>query len=375
MDLDSIRNKISSIDQDLVKILNERAELSVIVGKTKKKSSDPSSSPSIYVPEQEKAVFNRVIGLNTGPLPNEAITSIYREIMSASISLQENIQIGYLGPSGTFGHLAAKEKFGDSVSYIPCKTIKDVFSAVEKNQVDYGLVPIENSIFGCVVQTLDSFNSLATSKSIIVISEVYLPLQQTLLANCKLDKIKKIYSHPMAFGQAQEWLSNKLPNAQQIETNSTALGAQIASTEPYSAAIANSLCGAMYGLEILEQDISSQAGNTTRFFVISQEKKKPASKNPNKMLAMFTVDHRKAGALCLALEVFNRKNINLTAINSRPALGFIADSSVSKNWHYMFFVEAIISDTNPNEIIDSVINELNSHCLYVKLLGMYPNSL
>ncbi|OMJ15191.1 P-protein [Smittium culicis] len=380
MDLDTVRTKISEIDHKIVSCLNERANLSILVGESKRKSdsSIASSTSIVYVPEQEKNVFNRVKSLNEGPLTNDSVCSIYREIMSASISLQEFIKVGYLGPQGTFCHQAAKERFGNSMTYIPINTIDGIFTSLSKGEVNYGLVPVENIIFGSVVQTLDSFKS-PTNDSVSVLSEVYLPLKQSLLSNSKLEHINKIFSHPMAIGQAKDWLKSNLPKAEIVEVNSTALGAQLASKEPNSAAISNSICADIYGLSILEMDISSKSNNVTRFFVIGAQNDKMIVKKADKMLVMFTVDHRNPGALCLALNVFSKFGLNLTAINSRPANDSAFTSLDSRRWHYMFFVEATITSTesydNCNQIADDVISELRNSCSYAKLLGIYPNMI
>ncbi|OLY83558.1 P-protein [Smittium mucronatum] len=298
--------------------------------------------------------------------------------MSASISLQESIKVGYLGPQGTFCHQAAKNRFGNSMTYVPCNSIGDIFSTVSKGDVNYGVIPIENIIFGSVIQTLDSFK-LPSNSSIVVLSEVYLPLKQSLLSNSDLNHINKVYSHSMAFGQSMAWLKANLPKAELVEVNSTALGAQIASKEPNSAAVANSLCADMYGLNILESDISSEPGNVTRFFVIGIHNDKTIVKRAEKMLVMFTVDHSNAGALCMALGVFSKHNLNLTAINSRPANDSFKPDPKVKNWHYMFFVEAAIDSTGDydscSQIADQVIIDLKQSCSLVKLLGIYPNML
>ncbi|KAJ2342050.1 prephenate dehydratase, partial [Coemansia sp. RSA 2618] len=203
MDLDAARNRISDVDRRLVELLNERARISLNVGAAKRqnlKEQGVDGEPEVYVPGQEKRVFEKVRGLNQGPLSGESVCAIYREIMSASISLQSEVSVGYLGPPGTFSHQAAMKRFGDSLAYVPYEKIEDVICAAAKEEVTYGLVPIENSTFGTVVQTLDAFVRNPTVK---IRAEVYLPVTQSLLSRYQLPAIRKVYSHPQAFGQSR----------------------------------------------------------------------------------------------------------------------------------------------------------------------------
>ncbi|PVU89407.1 hypothetical protein BB561_005370 [Smittium simulii] len=383
MDFDDLRSEIAGLDQQLVDILNQRAELSVAIGKSKKKAekvalelatNGSAATSSIYIPEQEKSVYNRVKSLNNGPISDNSLYSIYREIMSASISLQDKVQVAFLGPIGTFCHQAAKKKFGDSVSFVPYSNITDVFEAVETSKIGYGVVPIENSIFGSVPMTLDSFNSIKISKSTIILSEIYLPLQQTLLSNSELKKITKIYSHPMAFGQCQPWLKNNLPDVQCVEVNSTALGAQISSLEPFSAAIANSMCSSLYNINILEQNISTRSDNTTRFLVISRSQQLLQPKNADKVSIIFTLNNTKSNSIQNTLQLFDEFKFTIISINSRPAGScFEAGTDNTSNWSYTYFIDALISQQNSSESVNLLIDGLQKYCTFVKLLGLYFN--
>ncbi|KAJ1999183.1 prephenate dehydratase [Coemansia thaxteri] len=360
MDLDAARGKISEVDRKLVELLNERARLSLSVGAAKRQSlkeQGASGEPEVYVPAQEKRVFEKVRGLNQGPLSADSVCAIYREIMSASISLQSDVSVGYLGPPGTFSHQAAIKRFGDSLAYVPYPKIEDVIAATEKEEITYGLVPIENSTFGAVVQTLDVF---VNQPRVRIRAEVYLPVTQSLLSRYQLSAIRKVYSHPQAFGQSRQWLDQNLPNASRIDVASTAKAAELAAAENYTAAISSEVCASIYNLDVLAKDITSTKDNTTRFFVLGQSSDTPTG--DDKSLLMFTVDHRQPGALCSALDVFAKYKINQTAINSRPSL--------QRQWHYMFFVE--IAGHELDECVARALTEIKEYCLDLVVLGSYP---
>ncbi|ORX72017.1 chorismate mutase [Linderina pennispora] len=300
MDLDKARSQISEVDRKLVDLLNERARLSLNEGE-----------PEVYVPGQEKRVFEKVRGLNQGPLSGESVCAIYREII-------QDVTVGYLGPPGTFSHQAAMKRFGDSLA--------TVIGAVAKEEITYGLVPIENSTFGAV-------------PSVRIRAEVYLPVTQALLSRYQLPAIRKVYSHPQAFGQTRVWLDQNLPNAARVEVASTAKAAELAAAENYTAAVSSEVCASLYHLDVVAKDITTNKSNVTRFFVLGQ-----SSDNP-------TGDDK---TLLIALNVFGKHKINQTAINSRP--------SGQRQWHYMFF------DAN----VASALDEIKSYCLDLVVLGSYP---
>ncbi|KAJ2727001.1 prephenate dehydratase [Coemansia sp. Benny D115] len=360
MDLNTARSKITEVDRQLVDLLNERARLSLNVGAAKRqhlKEQGEEGNPEVYVPGQEKRVFEKVRSLNQGPLSGESVCAIYREIMSASISLQSEVSVGYLGPPGTFSHQAALNRFGDSLAYVPYPRIEDVVMAAAKEEITYGLVPIENSTFGTVVQTLDTF---VGQPSVKIRAEVYLPVTQSLLSRYQLSAIRKVYSHPQAFGQSRVWLDQNLPNATRIDVSSTAKAAELAASENYTAAISSEVCATMYNLDVVAKDITTSKDNTTRFFVLGQSSDNPTG--DDKSLLMFTVDHREPGALCNALNVFAKYKINQTAINSRP--------SRQRQWHYMFFVEVIGHEQDDD--VASALKEIKEYCLDLVVLGSYP---
>ncbi|KAI8145350.1 Prephenate dehydratase-domain-containing protein [Fennellomyces sp. T-0311] len=361
-DLSSLRKRIDTLDATLVDLLNERAQVSLNIGAAKRKAtggdeSSESKELHVYMPGREKEVYAKLEGMNQGPLNHSSLHAIFREIMSASIALQKDVSIAYLGPPGTFSHQAAYERLGDSVAYVPVKDITSVFEAVEKKTATYGLVPFENSTFGTVVETLDNF----VKTSVRVRAETYLSVHQCLLSNSKLEKITKVYSHPQGLGQTQKWLSTHLPNAKRIPVKSTAEAAEQASNETGAAAVCSELCSSLYGLEIIQKDIEDAAANTTRFLIIGTSSDN-ATKDDHTLIH-FTVDHRQPGALCDGLKVFKDYGLNLFKIDSRP--------SGQRPWHYVFVVEC--SGHFQNESVQRAVKDLEQYCLDVVVLGSFPN--
>lgn len=356
MSLEELRKTIDQMDYRLVDLLNERAKISINIGKWKK-SEEKDDNTQVYAPGREKQVLEKVSKLNHGPLTNESVQAIYREIMSASISLQQAVTIAYLGPPGTYSHQAAAGRFGISVNFVEMKTISDVFYAVEKKHCTYGVVPFENSTFGTVVSSIDQF----IGSSLKIRAESYLEIKHSILSNCIKGSIRRIFSHPEAFGQCKKWLENNMKGVELVSVSSTAYAAKLAQSEPNSAAICSEVCSELYNLSVFEKEIQDEKGNTTRFFVIGHECDNPSK--DDKTLIMFTVDHRQPGALCDALAVFKNEGINLTKIDSRPI--------PSKKWHYYFFIE--FEGHYQNEHVIRSLETLKKFCIDIKVLGSYPN--
>ncbi|KAI8984385.1 Prephenate dehydratase-domain-containing protein [Mycotypha africana] len=358
-DLNALRKKIDSLDSTLVNILNERARVSLDIGAAKKRESPDVviDDVQVYRPGREKEIYEKLSRINAGPLNDDSLHAIFREIMSASIALQKDVSIAYLGPPGTFSQQAAYKRLGDSVAYIPQKQIDDVFESVEKGQSTYGIVPFENSSFGSVVETLDRFIHTTAQ----VRAETYLTIHQCLLSNSKLEDITKVYSHSQGIGQTQKWLSTHLPAARRISVQSTAEAAKKAALETGAAAICSEICADIYGLEVVAKNIEDVAANTTRFLIIGT-----ASDSPTKddhTLISFTVDHRQPGALCDGLKVFKDYGLNLFKIDSRP--------NGQRLWHYVFFVEC--SGHYEDEEIKQALKKLEEYCLDIVVLGSFPN--
>jgi len=331
--------------------LNKRADVILKIGKIKARKKE-----SIYVPAREKDVYRKLISKNKGPIPNESVKAIFREVMSSALRLERPISIAYLGPEFTFTHIASMKKFGSSVSYTGCGTITEIFSEVEKSRADYGVVPIENSIEGAVNHTLDMF----IDSDLKICSEIYLEIYHNLLSKeSSKNKIKKIYSKAEVFGQCRLWLEANLPGAELVEVSSTAKAAEIASRQKNAACIASELAGKKYALKVLYRSIEDSAHNVTRFLVIGKKDAEPTKED--KTSVMFSIKDR-AGALHDMLVPFKKNRINLTKIESRP--------SKVRAWEYYFFVDLEGHYKEPR--IAKALSELGRASSYMKVLGSYP---
>jgi chorismate mutase/prephenate dehydratase len=352
MSLEELRNQINELDNQLVKLLNERARVVVEIGKLKNKTGG-----QVYAPDREREVFERIIKSNKGPLPDKCLIAIWRELMSGSFALERPLRIGYLGPDGSFTHTAAMLKFGQSVEYESLVDIRSIFDEVSKGHCDLGIVPVENSTGGGVIETLDAL----IDSDVKVCSEVLMTIHHNLLANCSLEEIENIYSKPEVFVQCRNWLSATFKGAQTIPAASSAKAAQMAAKEPKAAAIGSAVAAELYGLKIVCKNIEDIASNITRFFVIGREDAKPTGED--KTAILFSTAH-KAGALADVLDVFKKYNINLTNIESRP--------SKKRQWEYYFFVDFIGHRTD--EHVQKGLEESRKHCLQLSILGSFPRA-
>lgn len=352
MSLEKLRKKINDIDTQLVKLLNERAQIVIEVGKEKNKNSSP-----IYAPDREKRVFERITAENKGPLPDKCLKAIWRELMSGSLALERALRIGYLGPPGSFSHTAAMLKFGQSVEYEPLVDISSIFGEVKKGHCDYGLVPIENTTGGGVIETLDALIETTVS----ICAEVQMEIHHSLLANCPLEEIEKIYSKPEVFAQCRNWLSSTFKEAKTVPVASTARAAQLASNEKGAAAIGSISAAELYGLKVVCENIEDIANNVTRFLVISEKDAKPTG--DDKTAILFSTAH-KAGALADVLDVMKQHNINLTNIESRP--------SKKRQWEYYFFMDFLGHRNDDN--VQNALAEVKKHCLQLSVLGSFPKA-
>jgi len=351
--LQSLRTQIDSVDARLVELLNERAKLVVEIGKIKQQTNSP-----IYAPDREKAVLEKVRKLNGGPLPDRCLEAMWRELMSGSFALERPLKIGFLGPEGTFSHGAARRKFGASVDYVPLNSIPSVFEEVLRGHIDYGLVPVENSIGGGVVDTLDAF----LTSSAKICAEVLITIHHNLLAQAGWEKVEKICSKAEVFSQCRKWLESTAGNRAIVPVESTTTAARMAKDNDAVAAIGSKQASELYDLPVIFENIEDNPDNVTRFFVIARE---PAKKTgDDKTGIMFTTAH-KPGALADVLDVFKLKGINLTDIEKRP--------SKKVNWEYYFFIDAQghAGDAKMQEAIE----EAKTHCLQLTVLGSYPRAV
>jgi chorismate mutase/prephenate dehydratase len=348
--LEPLRAKIDQIDQQIVELLNARARVVVEIGKLKQ-----SQGTQIYAPDREKAVLEWVRSLNQGPLSDRSLEAVYREVMSGSFALEKPLRIGFLGPEGSFSHAASVSKFGSSVDYVPLSNIPAVFEEVVRGHVDYGLVPVENSIGGGIVDTLDAF----LSSSAKICAEVLLTVHHNLLANEPWEKIERIYSKAEVFSQCRNWLSATAKNRATIPAESTTAAAHLARDQAGAAAIGSKQAAELYGLHILFENIEDNPDNMTRFFVIGREAARRTGED--KTAIMFTTAH-KPGALAEVLDVFKENGINLTDIEKRP--------SRKVNWEYYFFIDA--QGHADDAAMKTAIEQAKKHCLQLTVLGSYP---
>lgn len=348
--LEKLRKEIDGIDEEILSSLNKRIELAKKIGQLKQAQNKVS-----YHPDREKEVYSRLKEKNKGPFPNKGLEAVYREIMSASLAVEGPLKVAYLGPEATFTHLAAKNKFGTSAQYLSVKSIADVFSACERQEANYGVVPIENTTEGVVTHTLDMF----LDSNLKICSESLLDVSLYLLSNSPISKIKRLYSHPQPFAQARAWLDNNLKDAERIEVSSTAQAAKLAGGEERSAAIATELAASIYGLDIIAERIEDRSDNCTRFLVIGQAESPPTGEDKTSIL--FSIKD-KVGALYEMLLPFAKHGINLSKIESRPLR--------QQAWQYVFFVD--LCGHKEEERVKKALGELEQGCVFLKILGSYP---
>lgn len=349
--IDELRNAIDKIDDEILKFLNKRAEIVIKIGNIKREKNI-----NVYVPEREQQIIERLIANNKKSFPDEALKSVYREILSASLSLEEPLKVSYFGPPATYAHLAALRHFGSSARFIAAESIKTVFDNVETGRSEYGVVPIENSNEGVVNYTLD----LLVDSDLKISAEIMLEISHNLLSKqTDRSKIKKIYSHPQALAQCRQWLRANMPGIPIMESTSTSKAAELAAGDQEAAAIASELAAKIYDLAVLDKNIEDSKQNITRFLVIS--KNFPRRTGKDKTSIMFSIKD-KPGSLYDILHPFKKAKINLTKIESRP--------SKKKAWDYIFFVdlEGHIDDKTVKKAVESV----RDGCLYLKILGSYP---
>ena len=354
--LEPIRRKIDQLDHKLVELFNERLGLAAEIGKVKR-----GSGGQIYASEREDAVLQKVCALNRGPIKDEALKAIYREIMSASIALEKPTLIAYLGPEATNTHAAAIKKFGASVDYHGMASIADLFTAVEKGEADYAVIPIENSTEGSVREALDNF----VESDLKVVAQIYMEITHALISPTDLEHITKVYSKDQALAQCRYWLQRHLPHAQLIDASSTSRAVEIARDEPGAAAVAGELAAYHYEVPIQVPNIQDKPDNTTRFFVIGRQ---PAGSVGNQrdmssfLISLGDQAASHSGSLLKMLMPLAERGINLSKIESRP--------SKKRPWDYYFFVDVTGHYNDPE--MQEALAELSKFCPLVKWLGSYP---
>ena len=352
--LGDLRQKIDAIDDQILELLNRRSALVIEVGRLKAKNGLP-----FFVPSRERAIYDRLAASNPGPFPSTAIRSVYREIISASLSLEQPLSVAYLGPKATFTQEAAIRQFGLSARFVPAKSIPAVFDEVLRGRADYGVVPVENSNEGIVSHTLDMF----LDSDLKIYAEILLEVSQSLLSlSGRLEDVQKVVSHPHALAQCRNWLEEHFPDVPQMDVSSTARAAEMAMEDGGCAALASEMAATLYGLRVIQRKIEDNPNNFTRFLVISRTS--PQASGHDKTSLMFAVRDA-PGILCRMLEPFSKRHINLTKIESRPIK--------KKAWEYVFFLDLEGQIGDPG--IAAAVEELGSHCQFVKILGSYPRTV
>jgi chorismate mutase/prephenate dehydratase len=355
--LPGLRQAIDAVDDQVLDLLNRRAALAAEVGRLKAAAAPEAL---FHAPAREREVLARLEAENAGPFPPAAVRTVFQEIMSACLSLEKPLRVAFLGPEGTFTHLAARHQFGGSSQSLPQGTIQAVFQAVERQRADYGVVPVENATEGAVDSTLDAF----LDSPLRICAEILLPVDQALLLRPGLDLggVRRVYSHPQALGQCRRWLETHLSQADRIEAPSTSEAARLAREDAEGAAVASELAADLFGLQVAETKIQDLAANATRFLVLGPKPAEPTGRDRTTLLAMAQDG---PGALLRLLEPLARRGLNLSRIQSRPTR--------RKVWEYAFFldVEGHVADAPMAE----ALVELEAACASLKVLGSYPRAV
>ncbi|HYR38750.1 MAG TPA: prephenate dehydratase [Methylomirabilota bacterium] len=351
MDLDDWRSRINDLDEQILHLLNQRGQAALQIGELKRQQDRP-----YFVPEREVQLLERLVALNTGPLSADAVRAVWREVLSASLALENPLPVGYLGPAGTFTHVAAMRRFGTSAQLIPLRSIADIFEEVERGRAECGVVPVENSTEGPVNITLDR---LIESEAVIT-GELTLDISQHLLSRAtELEEIKIVCSHPQGLAQTRQWLLAHLPEARLEEMSSTTAAAERAKDDPTVAAVASELAARTYDVPVLRRRIEDNPANSTRFLVIGRRAVGPTGRDKTSIL--FSMKNE-PGVLYSILQPFAARRLNLTKIESRP--------TKRRPWEYVNFVD--FEGHRDTDDVRAVLDEVKQRCQFLKILGSYP---
>lgn len=353
-ELEALRAAIDDVDRDLLAQLNRRAELVEAVGRLKR-----GSGTSVYESSRERRIVEGLASHNPGPFPNAGLGPVFREIISATRSLEEPVQIAYLGPEGTFSHQAARHQFGELSRLASVPTITEVFAAVEGRKVELGVVPVENTTEGIVTSTYDALAQF----DVIICAEIVLRISHDLLSQSgRIQDVERVASHPQPLAQCRRWLEHRLPEAERLETTSTATAARLATESPGTAAIASSIAAEVYGLRVIESGIEDRRDNSTRFLVLGQDAPSPSGNDRTSVV--FTIRKDESGALYRLIQPFAACGVNLTTIQLRPIHG--------KPWEYLFFIdlEGHRGDEPVLQALEQAARVANSY----RVLGSFPRA-
>jgi chorismate mutase/prephenate dehydratase len=351
MDLDEWRSRINNLDNQILNLLNQRAEAALEIGDLKRNAGLP-----VYAPEREAEVLRRVAHANGGPLTPDMTRAIWREILSACRALEAPMTVAFLGPLATFTHQAALQRFGDSAVFRPSRSLVDIFDDVERGDAQYGVVPVENSTEGAVNVTLDRL----ADADVVICGESYLDVAQHLLSRATdLSEIKRVLSHPQGLAQCRRWLAEHLPDVATETTTSTAAAAELAAGDPTIAGIASELAGRMYGVPTLRARIEDNRNNATRFLVIGRQ---PVGASGRDKTSILFAMRNEPGALHAILAAIAERRINLTKIESRPAR--------QRPWEYVIFVD--FEGHRDTPAVEAALADVRARSLFLKVLGSYP---
>jgi len=355
--LEAIRAEIDAIDSELATLISRRARIAQGVGAAKR----AQGAAEFYRPEREAQVLRQVIEGNDGPLSDEEMVRLFREIMSACLAQQAPLKVGYLGPEGTFTQAAVLKHFGHSVRAIPLASIDEVFREVEAGTAEFGVVPIENSTEGTVTNTADMF----LVSPLKIAGEVELRIHQNLMGRmADVRTVERVCGHPQSLAQCRRFLNETLPHVERIAVASNAEAARRARDEAGTAALGSAVAAEVYGLDVLVPDVEDHADNTTRFYVVGR-KILASSGRDRTTLLLSTRDTLGAGALVRLLEPFARHGISLTHLESRP--------SRRKKWDYVFFLD--VEGHAEDAPLKAALHEVQKVASLLKVLGSYPRAV
>ena len=355
--LAELRVQIDALDQELLALLNRRAQVAEQVGEIKKREGSP-----FFRPDRVAKVIEQIQLANRGPLKNEHVAAVWREIMSACLALESPVRVAYLGPAGTFSEQAALQFFGSSIKHVPCSSIDEVFRATASGSAGYGVVPVENSTEGVVSRSLDLF----LNSPLHIVGETSLMVRHNLLRLIdSMEGIEAVYAHPQALAQCHGWLTANLPNAVRHAASSNAEGARLASTNPAWAGIASERAGTQFGLSTPAQGIQDDAFNRTRFAVVCLPQTLPAPPaSGNDCTSLVISVTNRPGAVHDLLVPLKDHGVSMTRFESRPAR--------SGQWDYYFYIDLQGHPTQPH--VKAALTELQQLCAFYKVLGAYTVS-
>lgn len=354
-ELEKRRRRIDEIDETLQSLISDRVRLAIEIGEIKRHAGSTNG----YRPEREAQILRRVVERNAGPLKDEHLVRIFRELISATMDVEAGIKVGFLGPEGTYTHAAAFKHFGSSATVLAQATIEDVFRAVEAGEVDYGVVPVENSIEGMISHTLDSF----FTSPLKICGEILLRIRHQLLSTAaSIGDVEQVVSHAQSLAQCRRWLTGNLPNAELLTASSNAEAVRRIKGDARAAAIASVAAGEIYDVPVLEADIEDDAANTTRFLVIGAQDPPPSGEDKTSLMVS---NPNKPGALHRILTPLAEQNVSMTRIESRPSKAAL--------WDYVFFIDVEGHGDDPK--MRQALEKLEAEAGFLRSLGSYPRAV